>query len=412
MPVHLFGRPAPLAELAALGHPDRRGRRAGLRRRGRRDDRRRLDLQLLPDQEPVRARRRRPRRRHRRGARRAHPAAPLPRLARQEGLRAGRLQLAPRRAPGRGAAPLPAASSTAGTPRAARPPPATRSSASASSASCPPTSPATSTTCTSSARPSATASARRSRRPGSRNASYYVDAAPPPAGAALPRLGGRARCPRPSGPRARTSRCRCGPGSPPRRRSASSTRDPRGVAGGARVIAPINRHRIWQLVADAGLVALALVPRLPAALRPGRPALLRDALQADDPGSSSRSSSRSSSLFGFYNRWWRYVSTRDMWGAARGVTRRVPRRRASSSTSSRPVAQVRLPRSVAIMDWLLLLAFVAGARLLARTLIERPRRGGLVARGKEVIVVGAGDAGQLMSGRCCATRRSATRRSA
>ena len=24
-------------------------------------------------------------------------------------------------------------------------------------------------------------------------------------------------------------------------------------------------------------------------------------------------------LFGFYNRWWRYVSTRDMWGAARGV---------------------------------------------------------------------------------------------
>ena len=32
MPVHLFGRPAPLAELAALGAADRRGRRAGLRR--------------------------------------------------------------------------------------------------------------------------------------------------------------------------------------------------------------------------------------------------------------------------------------------------------------------------------------------------------------------------------------------
>src|SRR5512138_2104943 len=24
--------------------------------------------------------------------------------------------------------------------------------------------------------------------------------------------------------------------------------------------------------------------------------------------------------FGFYNRWWRYVSTRDMWALARGVT--------------------------------------------------------------------------------------------
>ena len=33
MPVHLFGRPAPLDELAALGAADGRGRRAGVRRR-------------------------------------------------------------------------------------------------------------------------------------------------------------------------------------------------------------------------------------------------------------------------------------------------------------------------------------------------------------------------------------------
>ena len=49
------------------------------------------------------------------GARRAGPHAPLPRLARQGRLRVRRLQLAPRRAPGRGAAPLPRRSSTAGT---------------------------------------------------------------------------------------------------------------------------------------------------------------------------------------------------------------------------------------------------------------------------------------------------------
>ena len=47
------------------------------------------------------------------------------------------------------------------------------------------------------------------------------------------------------------------------------------------------------------------------------------------------------------------------------------------------------------MDLLITLAFVAGTRLLARTLIERPT-GGVVARGKEVIVVGAGDAGRLI----------------
>jgi FlaA1/EpsC-like NDP-sugar epimerase len=55
----------------------------------------------------------------------------------------------------------------------------------------------------------------------------------------------------------------------------------------------------------------------------------------------------------------------------------------------------RLPRSIAALDFLLLLAFVAGTRLLARTLIERPSAG-LVAHGKEVLIIGAGDAGQLM----------------
>ncbi len=48
------------------------------------------------------------------------------------------------------------------------------------------------------------------------------------------------------------------------------------------------------------------------------------------------------------------------------------------------------------MDWLLLLGLIAGTRLLARSVIERPGKGGLVARGKEVLVVGAGDAGQLV----------------
>ena len=41
------------------------------------------------------------------------------------------------------------------------------------------------------------------------------------------------------------------------------------------------------------------------------------------------------------------------------------------------------------LDWLLLLGLVAGARLLARTILER-RRGGLIARGKEALIVGAG----------------------
>jgi FlaA1/EpsC-like NDP-sugar epimerase len=100
-------------------------------------------------------------------------------------------------------------------------------------------------------------------------------------------------------------------------------------------------------------------------------------------------------LSGFYNHWWRYVSIRDMWSIVRGVVL------ASFLVFVviylvEPVENVRLPRSVLIMDTLLLLALVTGVRLLARTLMERPGRKSLVARGKEVIVVGAGDAGQLI----------------
>jgi FlaA1/EpsC-like NDP-sugar epimerase len=158
-------------------------------------------------------------------------------------------------------------------------------------------------------------------------------------------------------------------------------------------VIPVNRHRIWQMVADAGLIALAWwlafelrfdhgVPRYYETLF-RRTILIVVAIKLVV-----------FVLFRFYDRWWRYVSIRDMWSAVRGVT-------AASLVAGltvyffSPVAQVRLPRSVAIMDWLLLLGFVAGTRLLARSVIERPGMG-IVARGKEVLVVGAGDAGQLV----------------
>jgi FlaA1/EpsC-like NDP-sugar epimerase len=100
-------------------------------------------------------------------------------------------------------------------------------------------------------------------------------------------------------------------------------------------------------------------------------------------------------LFGFYNHWWRYVSTRDMWRIVRGVT--VASLVADLTVYLvSPVHDIRLPRSIAAMDWLLALGLIAGARLLVRSIMERPSPRGLVARGKEVLVVGAGDAAQLI----------------
>jgi FlaA1/EpsC-like NDP-sugar epimerase len=155
----------------------------------------------------------------------------------------------------------------------------------------------------------------------------------------------------------------------------------------------VNRHRIWQLVADAGLVALAW--------------WLAFTLRFDNPTPVYYETLFKRTILvvvgiklavfialGFYNRWWRYVSTRDMWRIAWGVTLATVLADVAVYLIS-PVPTVKLPRGIAALDLLLTLAFIAGSRLLARTLMERPPTG-IVARGKEVLVVGAGDAGQLV----------------
>src|SRR4029450_2338606 len=96
----------------------------------------------------------------------------------------------------------------------------------------------------------------------------------------------------------------------------------------------------------------------------------------------------------FYNRWWRYVSTQDMWGVLRGVATAVVACFLVFAVLDFHPAKV--PRGIWVIDLLLLLAFVMGVRLLARSLIERPSARSLVARGKEVLIVGAGDAAQLI----------------
>jgi FlaA1/EpsC-like NDP-sugar epimerase len=155
-----------------------------------------------------------------------------------------------------------------------------------------------------------------------------------------------------------------------------------------------NRHRIWQAVVDAGLIAAAWYLAFWLRFDEGIP-VYYDKLFEESVYVVVPIELAVFVLFGFYSHWWRYVSIRDMWAVARGVT-------VACIVSEfavyliNPVPGVRVPRSVLVLDWLILLALVAGARLLARTLIERPGPRGLVARGKEALIVGAGDAGQLI----------------
>src|SRR5215467_4557044 len=82
---------------------------------------------------------------------------------------------------------------------------------------------------------------------------------------------------------------------------------------------PISRHRILNLLADAVLIVVAwrltfwirfdqTIPVFYKHLLDWQVTLLVLGIQL-----------AVFVVFGFYNRWWRYVSTRDMWGAARGV---------------------------------------------------------------------------------------------
>ena len=154
-----------------------------------------------------------------------------------------------------------------------------------------------------------------------------------------------------------------------------------------------SRHRAWQILTDAGLVALAWW--LAFQLRFDRvPVYYEGYLQLRVFLVVVGINVGVFVLFGLYNHWWRYVSIRDMWGAVRGRDRLDPHGARRSTSGIRLV--VRLPRGIFLIYALLLLAVIAGVRLLARTAIERPARGAFVARGKEALIVGAGDAGQLV----------------
>jgi FlaA1/EpsC-like NDP-sugar epimerase len=154
-----------------------------------------------------------------------------------------------------------------------------------------------------------------------------------------------------------------------------------------------GRHRLIQFLVDAGIVALSWFLAFELRFDQGLP-VYYDTLLRRTILLVVAIKLAVFLLFGFHRRWWRYVSLRDMWSAALAVVVASLIVDVAVYFAS-PVHNIRLPRSIAVLDLLITLALVAGVRLLTRTLIERPR-GGIVARGREVLVVGAGDAGRAV----------------
>jgi FlaA1/EpsC-like NDP-sugar epimerase len=103
----------------------------------------------------------------------------------------------------------------------------------------------------------------------------------------------------------------------------------------------------------------------------------------------------------FYTKWWRFTSMRDL----RAIIAAVVLASVVVTTVGsfwHPVQRkngrdVGIPRGVLVLDFFITLTLVGGARFAVRSIMERPGRSELIARkGREVLICGAGDAGNTM----------------
>jgi FlaA1/EpsC-like NDP-sugar epimerase len=164
----------------------------------------------------------------------------------------------------------------------------------------------------------------------------------------------------------------------------------------------LRRHRLWQIAVDAALIAgawyLAFALRFDKGVPPVYDTYWRRTILIVVGVKLGILL-----LSGWYVKWWRYISLRDVQVLARSVLLASLVLWGAFEIFT-PVGDKRLPLGIAVLDLLLTLMGLAGVRVVARSLIERPRPGSLVPRGKEVLVVGAGDAGGLVLREMLTTR--------
>ena len=158
---------------------------------------------------------------------------------------------------------------------------------------------------------------------------------------------------------------------------------------------PVYRNRALQILADAGLVALAyfLAFQLRFLDDPHGWPHRYEVLFAQTVGFVVVGKVAIFAAFGLYQKWWRYVSGRDFVLILRAVA-------LSSAimvvlfSVAKPFSHT-LPRSVEVTDFVLTMMLIAGARLVVRLIVERPTRGARLPK-HEVLVIGAGSGGQMV----------------
>jgi FlaA1/EpsC-like NDP-sugar epimerase len=178
----------------------------------------------------------------------------------------------------------------------------------------------------------------------------------------------------------------------------------------------VSRHRLWQIVIDAALVSVALAGayllrfdfNVPKAFWHQLAWVIVPIVVVQIAVFIA---------LGMYNKWWRYSGVRDLaslfWGTLAGVAVAMVVGEVVAFKLQTPVyghwhnviTASALPRSVIVLDWVLCFGLLGGARLLSRVASERPWRGERSRDRKKVLVVGAGDAGELVVREMLRTRR-------
>lgn len=100
-------------------------------------------------------------------------------------------------------------------------------------------------------------------------------------------------------------------------------------------------------------------------------------------------------LFGSYSKWWRYTDSHDFQRLVQAVV--LSSLLLVGGVYLVQPAGIALPRSVAAFDFLLTLLLIGGSRFLVRSVVEKPMRGHRLHTGREILIVGAGDGGQMVA---------------
>lgn len=165
----------------------------------------------------------------------------------------------------------------------------------------------------------------------------------------------------------------------------------------------VHRHSVPQLLIDGGLVTLAYYLAFQLRFDRGVPERYSQLLETTLPWVIV-GSVVVFALFGLYHKWWRFVGQRDYEAILRAavvstlaLAGLIALIHPVSYRTSDGLTGVNLPAGVVALYFLLLLVLLLGSRFVIHIVIERPIRGFRATKdARDVLIVGAGDGGQLV----------------